>query len=304
MLVYEGSNILPLFLRKGYELYILSIHNVQCLLVRPFEQLNLSVLRKQYKQLRELIGKDCVLCLDGINMYAKNKMIAEGISFIIPEQQIYMPFLGIILANKDQRDIPEKKEISYITQKILLSLIYKGWFDKNLTETAASLGVSKMTVTRSYDELKSLGVGVIEAGGKMRRFIWNDSRRALWDKAQHFLRNPVIRQYRLREDFDVTGYKLAGISAICHYSILSDNSCTYYAIPKKNIGTLKIPKEQLLPGGEAPKVILQVLGYDLEYSDNTAIDPLTAILSLNDIEKADPRVETSIEEILEEHLNG
>jgi hypothetical protein len=38
--------------------------------------------------------------------------------------------------------------------------------------------------------------------------------------------------------------------------------------------------------------------YELDYKDAGAIDPLTAILSLTDEEKTDPRVETAIEEIL------
>jgi hypothetical protein len=51
-------------------------------------------------------------------------------------------------------------------------------------------------------------------------------------------------------------------------------------------------------------MIMQVMRYDIKYHDVSAIDPLTAILSLTDEEKTDPRVEAAVEQILEDIFNG
>ena len=86
---YERPDMLPLYLRNGYELFTMTVHNTSCLLALPKEQSNLTVLRKQSGQLKKVTGLDCVLCLDDIRIYTKEKMLSEGIPFVIAGQQIY-----------------------------------------------------------------------------------------------------------------------------------------------------------------------------------------------------------------------
>jgi len=133
---YSADDILPLYLRNSYSLYTSAILGIKCLLALPLEQGNLTVLRKQCAQLKKLTGLDCVLCLENVRIYTKDKMLAEGIPFIIPEQQIYMPFLGIALAQSGAREIKRIESISFSTQKLLLNAIYHGWKNLSLTDAA------------------------------------------------------------------------------------------------------------------------------------------------------------------------
>ena len=302
--LYEHLDMLPLYLRNSYEFCVLTIHDVKCLLVRSKEPANLTTLRKQCSQLKKLTGLDCVLCLEGVRIYTKEKMLAEGIPFVIADQQIYMPFLGVALAKNGLREVMEIEQISFATQKLLLTAIYNGWAQTTLTDAAKALDISKMSVTRCYDELQSLGLPLVKSEGKMRRFIWGSNRRALWETVRPFLRNPVSLQYRLAEHTEVASKKLSGMSAICHYSMLADDSYTVYAISRDIAKKLNPRKLPLVPDDESPMMVIQVIRYDLAYRDSAAVDPLTAILSMTDEEMADPRVETAIEEILEDCLNG
>jgi len=84
--------------------------------------------------------------------------------------------------------------------------------------------------------------------------------------------------------------------------MLSENNCMIYAVPNDVSRTMHLSGKQLVPVGETPLLTVQVLGYSYDYHDNTAVDPLTAILSLSEKDKQDPRVESAINEILEEHL--
>ena len=300
---YGHSGALPLYLRNSYDFCVLTLQNTCCLLTKPKETLNLTILRKQSSQLKKLTGLDCVLCLEGVRIYTKEKMLAAGIPFVIAGQQIYMPFLGIALTKNGMRELPHTKQISFCTQKLLLTAIYEGWTQTTLTETAKTLGMSKMSITRCFDELQALGLPLVKSEGKTRRFIWQNGRRALWETAYTFLRNPVSRQYHLGGQIDIEFAKLGGISAICHYSMLAANDYTVYAVSHeaaKMLGQNKLP---LLPENESPATVVHVMRYDLEYRDTAAIDPLTAILTLTDEEKADPRVETALEEILEDCLH-
>jgi len=48
-------------------------------------------------------------------------------------------------------------------------------------------------------------------------------------------------------------------------------------------------------GSESPEMVIQVMRYNLDYHDAVAIDPLTAILSLTEEDKNDPRIESAVE---------
>ena len=301
--VYEQADKLPLYLRSGYHFFTLIIHGVKCLLARPKETVNLTALRKQNSQLKKLTGFDCVLCLDNVRMYTKEKMLSEGIPFVIVGQQLYLPFLGIALAKNGMRDITNIAQISFITQRLLLTALYDSWTRLTLTEAANNLEVSKMSISRCFDELQSLNLPLIETERKMRRFVWQESRRALWEKVLPFLRNPVVCQYRLGRAIEISPAKLGGISAICHYTMLSDDPHTTFAITRDTAKALDTSRLQLIPDSESPDMVVHVMRYILDYHDAVAIDPLTAILSLTEEDKNDPRIESAIEEILEDCLH-
>ncbi|MCL2153477.1 MAG: MarR family transcriptional regulator [Oscillospiraceae bacterium] len=300
---YDKANELPLYLRAGNNLYALSIQNAKCLLVRPKEKANLTDLRKQAARLKKLTGLESVLYLDSARVYTREKMLSEGIPFIIAGKQIYMPFLGVALTKNDSRDIPQVDAISFTTQKLLLMAIYQKWAEMTVTEAASVLGVSKMSVTRCFDELQAFDLNLIITKGKTRCFAWTDHRRALWDITLPYLRNPVYRQYRFGLPIELRDCRLGGISALCHYSMLADNPCTTYGVRKDIAKALELSKLEVIPPDESPVMVVQVMRYNIDYLGNEAVDPLTAILSLSGSIKDDPRIEAAIEKVLEDCLN-
>lgn len=297
------ADSLPLYLRNGYEFVALQIYNVNFLLAKPKEQYNLTTLRKQITQLAKLTGLDCVLCLESARIYTKGKMLAEGIPFIILGQQIFMPFLGVALSKNGARELPQIEKISIVTHKLLLNALYFGWNKITLTEIATTLGVSKMAITRSFDELEALDLNLIKPEGKLRRFVWEGSKIELWEVVKPYLRNPVARVYRYGDNLNVPDMTLGGMSALSHYTLLDDNPYPTYAVLKDNEINFAVTKKAIIPSEETPATVVQVLRYAYNYRDGVAVDPLTAILSLTDEEKNDPRVESAIEKMLEECLH-
>jgi hypothetical protein len=295
--------MLPLYLRSGYDYVAMQIFGTRFILAKPKEQYNLTILRKQILQLSKLMKLDCVLCLENVRIYTKEKMLAEGIPFIILQQQIFMPFLGVALSKKTSRELPKISRISTVTHKLLLRAVYDGWMKITLTEAANALGVSKMTVTRCFDELEVFELNLIKAEGKLRYFVWKDSRRKLWETVQPLFRTPIITVYRYGESLNLLKTKFGGISALCHYTMLDDNPYPTYAVSKDDKKALISEKLITIPEEEAPATVVQVIQYTVEYRDGTAVDPLTAILSLTNDEKKDPRVESAIEILLEECLD-
>lgn len=302
ILEYTKTSQLPLYLRGGYELTQLHIAGISCLLAKPKEVINLATLRKQRIKLSELTGMECVFYFETVNDYSKRKMIEEGIAFIIGGRQIYIPFLGMALTLEKERLIPVVKQISFMTQRLLLTALYGKWSEKTLTQAAKEMDVSKMSITRCFDELEALSVPVIYRGNSTRQFSWESDTKTFYDTILPTLRNPVQKVYRIDEQIPTCPVLLGGMSAISNYSMLADNSYTTYAIPKaaeKQISILP-----LVPEGEVPECVLQVMAYLIPYGDKRAVDPLSAILSITDEEKSDPRVEEALDKILEEILYG
>ena len=93
--------------------------------------------------------------------------------------------------------------------------------DKPRTESAERLSVSRKSASRCFDELEYLNIDVLGMKGKSRVINVPDDRKEFWKENIGILRNPVIRKFVLREDIKLE--KKAGISALCEYSLLSDN---------------------------------------------------------------------------------
>lgn len=301
---YARTGDLPLYLKNSYTLRCLKLMGTECLLAEPNEPQNLAAMRKHCSQLMKLSGMECVLCLKKVNAYTKQKMIEESIPFVTPGKQLYLPFLAIALTEHNERDIQPADKISFMTQKLLLTAIYRRQGEMTLTEAAAALGVSKMTATRCFDELEAMEPSLIAKSGKSRRFIWPGEPRALWELILPILRNPIRKEYRLAEPMPGGDTRLGGMSAICRYSMLADNDYTTYAVSKEAAKELRPDIRPCVPKGEIPVTVVQVMQYELNYPDERAVDPLTAVLSLPDAELSDPRVEAAVEEILEEYLHG
>lgn len=299
---FTQTDKFPLYIKNNYSFHIIKLAGVECLVAKPKGKINFASLRKQQQLLKNESGMECVLSFEKLNQYAKNKMLAEGIPFIIEGKQVYMPFLGIVIA-QNVRQPKETGQISFLTQKLLLSAIYQKWNKVFLFEAARHLAVSDMSVSRCFDEIEAVGLPLIFREGRGRFFIWNGKRKELWDLIFPFLRNPISKKFLPETEMATDKMLLGGLSAISHYSMLADNAFTTYAVTKAELKELPLlNKLGSVPKGEIPAMVVQVMHYIIPFSNGEAIDPLTAILTVNNEERSDPRVKAAIDEILEEYL--
>jgi hypothetical protein len=127
---------------------------------------------------------------------------------------------------------------AYAKQKMLLTILYKGIVDANVTKMAKILNVSKMSVTRCFDELEAFQLGMIDDNGKAgRHFRWTKTKGELWETVRPFLRNPVEKEFSL-DCLPPWPLPISGLTAISHFSMLADNSFGTYAITKQAVKDL------------------------------------------------------------------
>jgi hypothetical protein len=297
---YDKLEQLPLILRTNYDLYDMEINGLHCLLARPKEGTGLVELRKQQKRLETLTGMYCVLYLTWMNQYSRDKMLEEGIPFVLENRQVYMPFLGVLLRPKETRELKPCSGVSFLTQKLLLLALYNRWENVTVTRAAEHLKVSKMSITRCFDEIDSLEVPVLVKKGRIRYISSNGDKKNQWGILKSFMRIPVIQEFYLEEDISANLIK-SGISALSEFSMLGDNSYPTCAITKTQMKEYGIRERRQVPKGEVPGCVVQELGYLIPYKDGKVIDPLTTLLIMEH-EREEPRVDKALDEMLEEYV--
>ena len=291
---------LPLKYKGLYDLFTVQQAGVEWMIVQPKGEVRLNALRYDRNQIEKVSGLNCALYFTKLNQYTKETMQNEGIPFIIAEKQMFLPFLGMLLSEKSDRRLMPVHTISFLTQKLLLCAIYEKWNDMNVTKIADRLGVSKMSVSRCLDEMEYLDVGILDISGKTRKVSVGNDTQKVWESIKPILRNPVITKFQLAEDIILK--KKAGISALCEYSLLSDNHYPTYAITKKELNDVQIKSLRQISRGEEIGCEVLELGYFIEFNGKEVQDPLSALLSLSEEDMKDERVQICVDEMLEDYV--
>lgn len=298
---YEDQGKLPLSIQGSYNLYLITITEHTALIAEPKEKTPLVTMRKQQRQMTIYTGLPCVLYLTEMNYYARDALLEEGIPFVWEGHQIYLPFIGTLLDDYRRTNIAACTQISYLTQRLLLTALYQGWKEVMVTRAAEILGVSKMSITRCFDELEALNNPYLSVRKRKRSFTADPDKKAMWENIQEILRNPVLKNYVLKRKPDIK-LPLSGETALAHYSMLDDGPYPFYAVTKDDLKRIDLSGRKLSPAGETPGCVIQELGYWIPYEQETAADPLTVALSISEDEKNDPRISMAIDEMLEEHV--
>ena len=91
----------------------------------------------------------------------------------------------------------------------------------------------------------------------------------------------------------------SGISALCEYSLLSDNAYLTYAVTKKELKASGVKEEKQASELEEIGCVVLEVGYFIEFLGKDLQDPLSVVLSLTEEEQ---QVDISINEMLEEYV--
>lgn len=291
---------LPLAYKGRYTFLKIETNGLSWLAISPKTDVGLVTLRKDRIKIEKEAGLNCAIFLNAATFYIKEKLMEEGIPFVLKGKQVYLPFMGYLLSSENEREIAPVHLISYLTQKLILVAMYEKWDNVTVSEAAGRLGVTKMSVSRCFDELEYLSVDMLGMKGKSRVIVVPDDIKQLWEQLQPVLRNPVIARYELREDIHLK--KKAGISALCELSLLSDNVYPTYAVTKKEVTETGIRKQKQVRAGEETGCVVLELGYFIDFDGRELEDPLSVVLSLTEKEKQDERISISAGEMLKEYV--
>jgi hypothetical protein len=296
---WDKDAALPFFLREAYGFSLLRLMGREVLLMvdRQKSETPPASIRKHMEQVQKWWPDEVVYVREQVAAYNRNRLVQNQIPFVVPGNQLYLPFLAMDLRERFLAGRPDVKKLSTVAQVVALQAVYKQrvLFDEGMTlvKWAEELGYTKMSMTRAFRELRS----VLEdppPDGALRG-------RALWELLRPFLRSPVRkRRFCVAHETDIANPVAAGDSALAAYTMMAESAHRTVCM---TAARWKVFEEQFAPIElEQPEpgcLEVQVWTYDPGlFARNGAADPLSVFLSYEN--NTDERVEMALEKMLED----
>ncbi|MDA3895898.1 MAG: transcriptional regulator [Desulfobacteraceae bacterium] len=300
------SRPLPHYLNQQYALRKLTVGKRAFLgiMIKDIENFRPAAFEKH---LRQIMANDAFddFCLIAQELpgYTRRRLIERHIPFVIPGQQLYWPELGVAAQARKTARAPAKTEtFTPATQAVLIYALNGGIKTPTTPkELAGKLGYAGMSMTRALDEIEGSGLGQITREGRERLLDFPTDGRTLWQEALPYLRTPVRKILRIKEDHLPPDQRMkAGEIALADLSMLVPPNEPVYALGRRDWKKLADRVEQI-PVEDTGTCRIELWRYDPAlFVKNNRVDHFSLYLSLQDEE--DERLEMALVEMMEKTL--
>lgn len=97
---------------------------MKCIFLWPKDKLSqIGSLKKQLRRIQMEEALPVVFIMDMIDAYRRTAFIKAHISFIVPDSQIYLPFMGTCLEEKYRMEIQSTETLSAVHTTTALLLV-------------------------------------------------------------------------------------------------------------------------------------------------------------------------------------
>lgn len=299
---WQEQEELPFFLTDLYQFFQTSLLESPCLLAiaKSKEDETPATIEKHFRQIQKRWDGHVIYVHSFVSSYNRKRLIDHKVPFIIPGNQMYLPFLGIDLREHFKKLRTAITTLSPSTQTVILHALIHG-VDKAHTSSglASLLGYTPMTMTRALDELVSTGLGKVELEGKERILTFHDSKKSLWERSQPFLRSPVKKRIWITPIQTNTLFMQAGLSALAQFSLLAAPNHSVFAVGMNEWQTIKRQEKfTQLTVAEPESYEVEIWSYSPQlFAKESVVDKFSLFLSLKD--NFDERVEKALHEMME-----
>ncbi|MEG2458328.1 MAG: hypothetical protein RSA89_00765 [Raoultibacter sp.] len=226
----------------------------------------------------------------------RKALVQQGIPFIVPGRQAYLPFLGFI-ANTARALRVLGKRLSPSAQAALLALIAHPEI-RVAGQLRELMKMPSSSVSRSLDELSRRRLIAKSKEGREVVISYDLGKNALLKKALPYLASPVVRTFFARKGDFVSDLTLAGESALSKRSMIGEPAIACYAVSRKNLDNYEFDEVQEGELSDADTVQIQVWSYDPLIAGQQGIDDVSLALSL--IEEDDERINGQLDILFDE----
>jgi DNA-binding transcriptional ArsR family regulator len=300
---WKESEKIPFFLRNLYAFFEVPILETACLAMVAKDEVEQTpaTIRKHILQVKKKWDHEIIYVQKKVTAYNRKRMIEHKLSFIIPENQMYLPFLGIDLREHFQKIRNTEPRWSPSTQAVVLyALLHDGELCFTPKKLANRLGYTAMTMTRALNELEGAGLGQIDMEGRERVLRFDRNKKELWKNALETLRSPVKKRLWIKHSLNKPLGIKAGLTALAYYSALAEPANPVVALEGKKWKGIRTSKNvRVLEIVEPGACELEVWSYPPElHAKDEVVDRFSLYLSIQ--ENDDERVDSALEELMEQ----
>lgn len=301
---------LPFFLNDSYRFYRAELLGLPWLLMwdRSGEG-SPAAIEKHYLALQQHWPKgEVVYGVDTMTAQNRRRLIQHKVPFIVPDNQMYLPMLGIELREhfrKRRSGARAGKEdvlLSPTAQLVVLWALLKEPVNGiNSAQMAERLQCTRMAAARAYDELMGFDwTEIKKTSGNQKALILKKTGHKLWKQVQPFMQSPVRKERWVLGANKTLPAVLAGESALAKYTLMGEPTYPVYAIAASEWMEMKKKWQwQEIQNPEPGCIALQTWRYAPELlAAQGCVDRLSLFLSLQ--QEADPRVSKAADELLEQ----
>ena len=285
---------LPMFVTAPYRIYTASVLNQKYVLaVSSGEDApSPEQIAVQKSKLEEVSDLPVLFVFHEATREFCRLLIAQNISFVVPGKQCFLPG-GMVFLSEDKFSCPQiakREKLSPLAQMVFLHCLIEDKQGAGISfqDLISRFELNKVYVSRTAKELESFKLVEIRSKGRNKSLCIDPDRKALWQKAQDFLINPVQKKIRVKDL--PADLPLAGISALSEYSNLNDDPVKTFAVYGK---AFDIKNAGIL---EYEGSFLELWKYRPIIRDGV-VDKFSLYLALKD--DPDPRVQSELSDMME-----
>lgn len=300
---HETAN-LPLYLRERYEFLRALLYGRRLYFAiektKPGE-LSAAKYGREADLFKKRLSADVILIFDRLPSYLRNRFVKQGLPFIVPGTQMFLPMLMIDLREHfSKADVVLSQKLSPTSQVVVLYHILKEPLpEEPLVQIAKRLGYSAMAMSKAQEELLRAKLCRVERAGRTTLMRFELRGRDLWQKAEPLLATPVKRTQWVRWGQPRPRAIIAGVTALSQVSMLTDEQLPTYAMRDKDVLSA-LNKGKIAPceGREEAEARMEVWKYDpWLLGENGRADRCSLYLSLRN--NADERIQKEIQFLIE-----
>lgn len=230
---FEGTRSLPPVIGRTYTLYEARILGRRCIIVAKLGETRTPAdIAKHIDIVRNATDATAAFAAMIISAHDRSRLIGQGIPFIVPGNQLYMPNVAIDL--REHFRAPRHRQadsLSPAAQTVLFHhILHPNGNRTTPSLLAESLPYSAMSIGRAFDDLVAAGLAETVRHGKERRIYFKAEGRNLLEEATPRLRSPVRSLKFVRGDAFGAHLKLAGKTALSHLTELAGPRIHTFAV--------------------------------------------------------------------------
>jgi hypothetical protein len=289
-----------MFLRFSF--YTMEFNNQSlCVIQAKNKQDSLTPLK--YKQITKqaeiLVGMPVVVILDSLTYYERERLINQGVYFIISDKYAFLPSLiaNVQAKKKDMNPSKLTPVAQYVLLYYLLSEESKEEYTiKDLEQIMPYNYVALARAVANLEDCKLCSTEIKDNTG-IKYIRFGNYKRELWTKAQNYLSSPV-KKVLFCDVIPEGNFSISGVNALSQYSHLNTEQYETRAIWDKLFNLLGAQFNEV---EGLCKIEIWKYPTTMPFlSNHNVVDKLSLYLSMKD--EPDARIEKELEIIIEEMI--